>query len=159
VTFLLSDFRAKNPGVAQFDKLLTGQTDPRSVGQLFVAKQLEYMRADKSEEEAYQHARLWLLDNGHEILERLGVEIDDPDPEAHRLVIRAHEEALAEQEQRLRAAFANLTMGDPAMPSTVQRAISSRSYASDAVPKLNPTAGVEPPEYVPAEERWDGKIV
>jgi hypothetical protein len=127
-----------------------GQADPRSVGQLFVAKQLEYMRADKSEEEAYQHARIWLLENGQEMLERMGIEIDDPDPDARRRMLRAHQDALREQEERLREALSKLTTGDPEMPLTVQRAVSNRSVLSKGEPKLTPTAGVEPPVFVPA---------
>jgi hypothetical protein len=142
------DFRAKNPAVAQFDKYLAGQVDPRSVGQLFAAKQLEYMRADKSEEEAYQHARIWLLENGQEMLERMGIEIDDPDPEARRRLLFAHQEALRKQAERLQAALSKLSTGDPDMPMATQRAVSSRSMLSKDEYKLSVSAGVEPPTFV-----------
>lgn len=111
------------------------------------------MRADRSEEEAYDLSRLWLVENGYEILERMGIKLTDEDGEARRAqLIAAHQQALLEEAQRTRQALARAaTRGLQSMPTEVRLAIEDRAGTTlGASPQfqLKQRAGAPPPAYV-----------
>lgn len=148
------DFRAKNPAVAQFDKFLTRQADPRAVSALFASKQLEHMRADRSEEDAYALARLWLVENGYEVLERMGIKLTDEEGEARRArLMAAHKRALMEEAERTRQALARAaTRGLQSMPTEVRLSIEDRAVATPGASpqfQLKQRAAAPPPAYEP----------
>jgi len=149
------DFRARNPAVAQFDKFLKGQADPRPVSALFVAKQLEHMRSDQSTEEAYDLAKIWLVENGYEVLERMGVTLSDMNAAERRAaLLAAHKRARQEQVERTRRALASAAViGRQTMAGGVKRAIEGRAGATPGSRPdflLQPSAGDVPPVFDPA---------
>lgn len=98
-----SDFEAKNPVVSQFDRFESAQKDPRTVAALFAAKQIEHLREDKTEEQAYALASAWLLEHGREVLMRMGVLMDGGT--AQQLALDAFEKEQLRQTQAMRAAL------------------------------------------------------
>ena len=150
------DFRARNPAIAQFDKFLTGQGDPRPVSALFAAIQREHMKVDRSEETSYALARIWLKENGYEILERMGIKLTDPEGDAARsALIKAHQEAMRQEAERIKRAleFA-AALGVQTMPADVKRAIRERAGSTAGLSpqfRLQPTAGQHPPPIEPPQ--------
>lgn len=150
------DFRARNPAVAQFDRFLTGQADPRPVSALFAAKQLEHMRADRSEEEAYALARIWLAENGYEVLERMGVKLADPEGDAERAaLVAAHQAAQQRQAEMTRAVNNRIkVMGKFQISPRIRRRAAGTPAAGPRF-VLNPAKGETPPPYTPIPTELD----
>ncbi len=69
-----SEFKRKNPTIAQFDTPAADAADRRTVAQMFVDRQLAAMKGkDVSKRQAYAVAQQWMLENGKDLFERLSV--------------------------------------------------------------------------------------
>lgn len=72
---LIREFDSRNPMLAQFDNKERNSKvrvpgfsgPPPSIAAQFAQKQVEFMKANMSEAEAYQQAQLWMLENGKKV--------------------------------------------------------------------------------------------
>lgn len=121
--------------LAQFDQFQSARPDPRSVASMFAEQQIAAMRADKSEEEAYGAARAWMIDNGRDVLLRMGVLTDEKTAAA--AAQRQYEAEMAAQVEATRAALRAGLLARQSYRSFLQpeeaHAVATRSLSGEPV--------------------------
>lgn len=115
---LLRQFEARNPAIAAFDR--PGPTGERgaphkTVAAQFVEQQLAAMREGRTQGEAYDVARAWLLDNGPRLYSQLAVppEVEATlaqTPASIALARQQADEALTAQLEEVRGALAEVAL-------------------------------------------------
>lgn len=121
--------------LAQFDQFQSARRDPRSVASMFAEKQIEAMRNDRSEEEAYGVAKQWMIDNGRDVLLRMGVLVDEKTAAAEAQ--RQFEAEMKAQVEATRQALRQQLYARQAYRSFMQpeelHAIATRSLSGEPV--------------------------
>ena len=129
------DFEAKNPAVTQLDRFQSARKDPRSTAAVFAAEQVRAMQADRTEAEAYDLARTWLLERGPQTLARMGVLVDGKT--AGSLEAAAYADAMAKQSRAMRQALRKDLLARQAYRSFIEPeealAIASRALSAEPV--------------------------
>ena len=161
---LLKKFNARNASIAAFDKPKSTRSKngssrgltvgTKTVGSLFVEKQLETMRESggkMTEEQAYAIARAWMLENGKSLFARLNVPVDvraalaATDPEKLYETKNAVETELKKQLDEVRRALRK-------SQQSAERATSSTTTGTLLTDKVAAAAAKYRSQRTPAED-------